>query len=440
MPTRAGTVAIRLHVWMLIVAVVACVGAFCALGIRQALGPAPTLDDVRSLAQRRRYRQAQMLLAQYLPTHPQNARAHLLMAQLATEPTNVQPDLALGALAKIHPETTKQAALIKFFEGKARFQQKRYDLAEACWTEALRLDLIVPEAGWALVDLLDKEGRNAAAHSLGMRLHEVEPDPVDRVKILLEMTRLDFEFPDPLSQVELFEPLVRQHPEHLPLSLTVGLALVRCNRSDEGLQILRSALDRHPSSPEAWDAWLTGLYDASEADKLAAEFGRLPRELAADGRFAKHEGIIAQIARNWPKAVVAYRRAFAYEPFNWGVCYKYRFALRQAGDTAEFRRIHQLYETYREAYKQVRGSYFERFEPGTRVANQDESADAQRGAYYETLAIKTLGWKPYPALYQRLATLREQMGRFDEARAWHRLVLRDSPDDPISLSALERLK
>jgi hypothetical protein len=32
------------------------------------------------------------------------------------------------------------------------------------------------------------------------------------------------------------------------------------------------------------------------------------------------------------------------------------------------------------------------------------------------------------------------MGRFDEARAWHRLVLQDSPDDSLSLAALARLK
>jgi hypothetical protein len=32
------------------------------------------------------------------------------------------------------------------------------------------------------------------------------------------------------------------------------------------------------------------------------------------------------------------------------------------------------------------------------------------------------------------------MGRFDEAKGWHRLVLRDDPDDAVSLAALPRLK
>jgi len=411
-----------------------------ALGFWRVFGPTPSLDEVRALARVRRFDQAQALLLRYLRSYPNNPRAHLLMAELATEPTNVHPKLALDHLHAIRPDTSKQAALVQFFEGKAHFQAGRYDLAETCWTEALRLDPIVPEAGWALVDLLDKEGRTEEAHRLGMRLHEVEPDPRDRVKILLEMSRLDFETPDPLGQVELFESLVRQHPENLPLNLSLGLALVRVNRSDEGMEILHDALARKPGSPEAWDGWLSGLYLASDADKLAEQFSRLPTALADDARFAKHEGMVAQLAGDWPRAVRAYRRAFAFEPFNWGVCYRLRFVLRQAGNTAELQRIDRIYETYKTAYKQMRGSFYERFEPGETSSFPGQDFMQERGAYYETLSIKTLGLKPHRELYHRLADLREKMGRFDEARAWHRVVLRDSPDDALSLAALKRLK
>ena len=56
-----------------------------------------------------------------------------------------------------------------------------------------------------------------------------------------------------------------------------------------------------------------------------------------------------------------------------------------------------------------------------------------RPVYAEAFAIKTLGLEPHTELYHRLAGLREQMGRLDEARAWHRLVLRDLPDDAPAL-------
>ena len=221
-----------------------------------------------------------MLLDRYLRDRADDSRAHLLMAQLATEPAAPRPERALEHLRAIKPDSVTQAALVKFYEGKAQYQRQRYDLAEACWNQALALDPIVPEAGWALVDLLDKESRREEAHRLGMRIHEVEPDPRDRVRILLEMIRVDIETPDPLSQVLLFEPIVKAHPEHLPLCITVGTALVRVNRSDEGLKLLAEAVGHHPEAPEAWDAWLDGLYGASEVDKLAAEFAKLPRALA----------------------------------------------------------------------------------------------------------------------------------------------------------------
>jgi hypothetical protein len=73
------------------------------------------------------------------------------------------------------------------------------------------------------------------------------------------------------------------------------------------------------------------------------------------------------------------------------------------------------------------------------VADVNDVVNRQ-GVYYEFIEIKTLGVKPYPELHQRLASLRERMGRFDEARAWHRLVPRDSPGNALSLAALERLR
>jgi tetratricopeptide (TPR) repeat protein len=424
----------------ILAALVLLSGGIAALAAWRSLAPKRNLDEVRALARAGQFSRAQALLERYLQDSPKNDRAHLLMVQITTEPTNAHPEVALTHLRAMAPDSASNTALRQFLKGKAHYQQRRYDLAEACWTEALDLDTHVPEAGWALVDLLDLEGRPEEAHRLGMRLHEIEQDPRDRVKLLLEMSRLDIETPDPQSQVPLFEPLVKEHPENLPLAVTLGLALIRVNRSDEGIQVLHEALSRHPGSPEAWDAWLSGLYQASETDKLVHEFAHLPKELTANPRFAKHEGKIAHLARDWPAAAREYGRAFAFEPYNWGVCYQLRFALRQAGDTAEYDRIHRIYEAYKAAYREMRGSFPEGFEPGETSSRSAQDSTQQRGVYYQVLAIKTLGLRPYPKLYQRLADLREKMGRTDEARAWHRLVLRDFPSDALSLAALDRLK
>ncbi len=405
----------RAPIAILLAALALLLGAGALVAGRAFQAP-PDLAVICALARQGRFDRAQQLLARYLRAVPGDNRAHLLMAQFAMDRPDAQPQLALDHLGRMRTRTPREAAVVRFSMGKAHYQQKRYDLAETYWKEALELDPTVPEAGWALVDLLDLEGRTQEAHRLGMRLFKVEPDPRDRVRLLLEMSRLDIERVAPGSVVQVFEPVWRQHPAYLPLALAVGYALVRNSQPAEGIAVLRDAVQRHPDSAEAWDGWLTGLDRGLRPDLLRREFARLPQSLAADPRFAKHEGSVAQAAQDWPRAVQAYRRAYAFEPFNGVVLYRLRMALRAAGETAELHRAEELLTAYQDAFKQL------------------------GPVYLEAAAIKTLGLEPRPELYHRLAALREQMGRFDEARAWHRLVLRDAPDDPLSLAALARLE
>jgi len=396
-----------------IVALVAGAGALVA---RRGFRPPPDLQPICALAREGDFGRAQNLLVRYLRAYPDDDRARLLMAQLAMDRPDPDPQLALEQLRLIRSSTPQEGAVVRFSEGKAHYQQKRYDLAEICWNEALDLDPAVPEAGWALIDLLDFERRPEEAHRLAMKLFEVEPDPQDRVRLLLEMARLDLDTVAPGSTVQVFEPVWRKNPGYLPLALAVGLALVHNSQASEGIVVLRDALRRHPDSPEAWDGWLTGLDKANQPGLLSQEFHRLPKALAKDPRFAKHEGNVAQACGDWARAVKAYRRAVDFEPFNGAGQYRLRMALQAAGETPEREQTDQVLGAGRKALEQL------------------------RPVYAQARAIKTLGLEPDPELYQRLAGLREQMGRIDEARAWHRLVLRDLPDNALSLAALARLK
>jgi tetratricopeptide (TPR) repeat protein len=400
----------------LIAASATLVGGVSWFVFGRAADPPPSFEEACALARAGRFAEAQTLLERFLAVFPDHPRANLLMAQFATDRPDAQPDLALRHLRLIRPTTFEEAALLRFWSGKAYFRQGRYDLAESSWAEALRLNPTVPEAGPALLDLYGQEGRREEAHALALRLHAVEPDPRDRVRILLNAARLDIDRPSPASQVLLVEPLVKQVPGNPKLSVTLGLALVHDSRQEQGVEVLRDVLRRHPDSAEVWDAWLTGLDDAGRPEEHARELARLPEPLSADPRFAKHQGLAAQTAHDWKSAARAYGRATAHEPYDGVILYRLHRALRFAGDTAEAERVGKRLSTFQSAYKQLRGVVDEAF------------------------AIKTLGLEPRPQLYQRLADLRERMGRPDEARAWHRLVLRDDPGQAVSLAALERLR
>src|SRR5208337_4539396 len=141
------------------------------------------------------------------------------------------------------------------------------------------------------------------------------PDPRDQVRLLLEMSRVDIDKIAPGSQVQVFEPVWKQNPGNLLLGVAVGLALVHDSQSEKGIEVLRTVLQQHPDSAQAWDGWLTGLDDGFQPDLLRREFARLPQALGTDPRFAKHEGAVAQSARDWPRAIAAYDRAHAFEPF-----------------------------------------------------------------------------------------------------------------------------
>ena len=91
-------------------------------------------------------------------------------------------------------------------------------------------------------------------------------------------------------------------------------------------------------------------------------------------------------------------------------------ALRNAGEIAEAERHEQAYQSHVAASREIRALYDR--------ANAD----------------KALGVAPRTLLYQEIADLRERMGLPDEARAWHRLVLRDEPANPTSRAALARLE
>ncbi len=388
-------------------------GAFV---FRSLSAATPTLEAVRAQARGKHFAAAREILARYLEGHPTSSVGHLLMGQLATEPADPLPELALAHLDRVRPDGRREAASVAFLKGKAQYQRKRYDLAEEAWNEALRIDPLVPEAGWALLDLLDLEGRSEDAHRLGMKLHANEPDPRDQARLLLEMSRIDVDKVAPGSLVQIFQPLHETVPDSLQPALILGLALVHDSRPMEGLAVLKDALSRHPDSPLAWEAWLEGLYDGHEFAELATEYKRLPARFREDPRFLKIEGLTAENEKDWPRAIAAYRRAHAREPHDGVLGYRLRQALWLAGDKKEAERMTREFADFQASFK------------------------ALRPVYEEAFKDPTLGVADHAELYQKLADLREKMGRLDEARAWHQLVLRDSPDDPVSMAALERLK
>ncbi len=143
---------------------------------------------------------------------------------------------------------------------------------------------------------------------------------------------------------------------------------------------------------------------------------KLPPALAGMPRFDRYRAAVAQQRQDWSAAADGYLRAWRADPSDLQVLYRLNRVLRLAGRLREA-----------EAFD-------------ARVRDAISARDRALAIYREADADRTLGLAPHPDLYHRIADLRERVGRLDEALAWHRLVLRDQPADPISRAAVARLE
>ncbi len=373
------------------------------------------MQGLDRLLAEQRYEEVEERLRAVLGDRPDDPQANMLMAQVALARNDQKPEFALRHLDKIKPRNRAIQAIVQLNRGKAYSALGRYPDAEQSWLEALRLDPLVPEAGWALLGLYYVQGRRDDAHRLAMKLHESEPDPHDRAQLLLELLRQDAKSLVLETLIPILRPVVQNHPEDKHSAIALARALIASSQPEEGLLTLHTVLERYPDDPLCWEALLSGLDESFRYDELEQALVKTPAQLTADSRFAKYRGALAQSKSHWDEAIRAYRQALDAEPYDKRVLYRLCQSLRAGGQPVEA----------------------DRMEPRRRWI--DSAHETALKLYEEANTASTLGTAPHPDLYHRLADLRERMGRPDEAAAWHRLVLKDDPGDPFSRAALDRL-
>jgi Flp pilus assembly protein TadD len=270
---------------------------------------APTLDGLGPLIAARRFDEADRRIRDHLRAHPESLQAHLLMAQVALGRDEPRPQLALEHLDRIQTGERGIRSMVWLNRGKAYSALGRNDQAERAWKEALRLDPTAPEVGWDLLGLYYVQGRRSDAHRLALELHAIEPDPRDRVQLLLELVRQDAQPLGPESLIRTLEPIVRAHSEDRYTAMAMGLALVRNSRADEGLIFLHDLVDRFPDDADARLALLLGLDESRLMDELTETLARLPPDLSHDPRLERFRGAVAQERHDWAAAADAYLRA-----------------------------------------------------------------------------------------------------------------------------------
>lgn len=377
--------------------------------------PAPSLARLDALLAAEQFDEAERQLGVYLNDQPDSTQGNILMAQVALGRPDQKPRLALDHLRRVQARDRSTLAIVRLNEGKAYSALEHYDRAEHSWLAALKLDPLVPEACWALLGLYYVEGRRADARRLALAAHTQEPDPRDRVQLLLELVRQDAKPIVAFTIMKAVDPVVRKHPDDVNASIALAKASIRDDKPDAALPILNRLVARYPENPVAWEALLAGLDDAVRPDEFALTMGRLPKDLGGEPRFAKFRGIEAQNRRDWPAAVDAFIQARQFDPTDAQLVYRLSRAFRMTSRAADAEPLEADFKAMQDAAVEI------------------------LPLYNEANAVGSLGTAPHPELYHRIASLREKMGLRAEALSWHRLVLQDDPSDSISLAAVNRL-
>jgi len=390
----------RSRAWELAGIAVAAIAALVGIGF-WATRPRPTLAGLDSLLAAGNYDAAEDLLKAYMRSFPDDPAARMMLARASLKRPDPRPEVALEQLRAIQAPTRRGAAEVKGIEGEAHFLDRKYDAAEVAWLEALRLDPKIAEIGWSLLNLYALQGREDDSRRLALRLFEAEPDPHDRVQLLLQLIRHDAHPISAGSVVYQLQSVVDGNPGDLRSALALGRAQVQEGAIEGGLALLRRVVEAHKESPEAWDAYLAALGEAGRLDSLAEALEGLPPGLRGDPRLEASRGRIAVQHGRMAEAARAYRRAWEARPTDTALAYRLKTALRVAGNVTELEALAPRLDAVAAAHEKLRGLY-------DRINAMTDLGKSSRGT-----------------TYPEVAGVLAQLGRVDEARAWERLAVDD---------------
>jgi hypothetical protein len=191
---------------------------------------------------------------------------------------------------------------------------------------------------------------------------------------------------------------------------------VHSSRIPEGIETLEAATREFPDHIDSWEALFECLDGAGRQGELLDRWSQAPAAVRSERRLARIEGAVAWARGDLARAADGYRRAWTDRSDDLAAAYRLARTLHALGKHDEAAAVDRFNQAAGEARAEVAKLYRE----VDSLADLETRADA--------------------GLFRRLADNRERLGRLDEARAWHRLVLERLPHDRQSIEALQRIE
>lgn len=363
--------------------------------------PVPSLDGIEEQVAAGDLKGAEFRARSVLRHRPGETTARLWLADLAVERAEApDPQEALRLVAETHPTTPRQAAFARLIEGKARFRLKQLDAAETAWRDAIRLDPSRAPAAWALLHLYALQGRPDDARKLVLGVVGGIRDRRETARLLLHLLRPDAHPVSPQLVESELAPCLRQAPDDVETLRAVARARIDLQRADEGLALLRDAVQRQPNHVSVWAAYLECLDAAGDPAALVEAWEQVPPGLQDAPEMREARARVALLQGDRAAALRDYETLLERHPDRVPLAYRLSRILVAEGRTEEGARLQGQVRTQREAQQSIRPLYDQAFENPS---------------------------FPTRPLVRGLAELLDALRRFDEAAAWRRLIGEAAP-------------
>jgi tetratricopeptide (TPR) repeat protein len=398
------------------------VGAFLTAAIAVAAlwrwtHPLPKLSEVQRWVASGQWERADAAIGQLVKRRPKDGEVLMLAARVAAGRGDLERCVSvLGQIPQDSP--LKAEALLRQAQAEQEMNHGRW--AEAAWRELIGLAERNPKlapylltARAELVAILSLERRTPEAQAA---LWQMLPTHTEKWRVLIGLARTHARSSTPQSAIETLERLAENDPADLDARRALAMAAIDAFQWDRAIELATECLKQKPDDVRALEILLECYlrqqrWDAMDAILARAELGN------AGPRTWRLRAQRQEAAGQFDEAEASYREALRQEPLSQTTHYRLAQLLQRRGKgdsagehLAEFRRI-------------------------------KEHEDALAGIIIKFPQSAPESWTaPEPAGCVEIAEHCAALHRTDEARAWLQEALRQQPEFPAALEALENLK
>ena len=380
--------------------------------------PGPDLNEARRASMAGQWDLVESALRPYLPRHPKDAEAQILMAR--AEAARGDTASCLRRLAAV-PEGSGWSAQARLREAQILHLNNQGARAERAYRRALEeasrfagAYSTVDAARLGLVQICGLEERYDEAREQLWQLLPSSPVPAAVLAIFAMIEAVGTE---PNQAIETLEKFIANDADDFHARRALGHHLTVLGRTNDARPILQGCVRERPGDLRAAEALAECLFDMADFDSWEALLQQVPEPGRAKAWYWRHRAAVCDRTSAWSAARDCYAEAIRLDPYDATGHHQLGAVLQRLGAAVEGREHIERGFELRSARRQLLDLYGQLINTGVQSGGPGPNAD----------------------LCYRLGATCQELG-LSEAREWYREALRRASDHALSRAALKEMQ